>query len=87
MCHFCSVLLEVRDVANNSMICRRFVLYDKVSDVELNQESTNGLHVSSAQNHTGYKWQSSGTEGKYLYIYYIETCYICINKVTITNVK
>ncbi|XP_060563555.1 uncharacterized protein LOC132722945 [Ruditapes philippinarum] len=59
-----SILLEVRDIANNSRIARRFVLYDKVSDVELNQESPNGLHVSSAQNHTGFKWQSAGSEGQ-----------------------
>ncbi|XP_060598180.1 uncharacterized protein LOC132751968 isoform X3 [Ruditapes philippinarum] len=59
-----SILLEVRDIANNSRIARRFVLYDKESDVELNQKSPNGLHVSSAENHTGFKWQSAGSEGE-----------------------
>ncbi|XP_060598183.1 uncharacterized protein LOC132751969 isoform X2 [Ruditapes philippinarum] len=59
-----SILLEVRDIANNSRIARRFVLYDKESEVELNKESPNGLHVSSAQNHTGFKWQSAGSEGQ-----------------------
>ncbi|XP_053374452.1 uncharacterized protein LOC123532684 isoform X3 [Mercenaria mercenaria] len=59
-----SILLEVRDISNNSRIARRFVLYDSVSNVELNTESLNGLHISSAKNHTGFKWQSMGTEGE-----------------------
>ncbi|XP_045170153.2 uncharacterized protein LOC123532684 isoform X7 [Mercenaria mercenaria] len=59
-----SCLMEVRDISNNSRITRRFVLYDNVSDVELNTDSPYGLHISSARNHTGFKWQSTGREGQ-----------------------
>ncbi|XP_053374459.1 uncharacterized protein LOC128547004 [Mercenaria mercenaria] len=59
-----SCLMEVRDISNNSRITRRFVLYDNVSDVELNKDSPYGLHISSAQNHTEFKWQSTGKEGE-----------------------
>ncbi|KAH3716775.1 uncharacterized protein LOC127855045 [Dreissena polymorpha] len=57
-----SVLLEVRDNANNSRIARRFVLYDNTSSISLNNDTAK-LYVSSAVEETGYKWQAPASTG------------------------
>jgi len=53
----CSILMECRDNANNSIFARRFVLYDTVSRVQNISTGNRGLHVSSAVEETNYKWQ------------------------------
>lgn len=51
-------------MANNSRIARRLVLYDPISDIELNVDrGENKLHISSAEKQTNYSWQSNGAEG------------------------
>ncbi|XP_052094849.1 uncharacterized protein LOC127730466 isoform X2 [Mytilus californianus] len=52
-----SCILEINDKANNSEYVRRIVIYDKVSDVELN--STGRFYVSSASSSTNFTWQTS----------------------------
>ncbi|KAK3600798.1 hypothetical protein CHS0354_020475 [Potamilus streckersoni] len=54
-----SVLLQSTDMANNSKIVRRLVLYDSVSNISLSVEDDKALFVSSAVNETGYIWQTS----------------------------
>ncbi|WAQ93658.1 FER-like protein [Mya arenaria] len=53
-----SVLLKVSDMANNSRIARRFVLYDPVSEIAVSNESDKKLYISSAVEETGYAWQT-----------------------------
>ncbi|KAH3716742.1 hypothetical protein DPMN_059471 [Dreissena polymorpha] len=48
-----SVLVRVRDNANNSRTARRFVLYDATSSITLNTETAK-LYISSAKEETGY---------------------------------
>ncbi|KAL3832352.1 hypothetical protein ACJMK2_024004 [Sinanodonta woodiana] len=52
-----SVLLEVRDMANNSKIARRLCLYDNVSTVEI--DTQHKLYVSTATNISDNLWQAS----------------------------
>ncbi|WAQ93640.1 FER-like protein [Mya arenaria] len=54
-----SVLLKVSDMANNSRIARRFVLYDDTSVISLSNETDKKLYISSAVEETGYAWQTS----------------------------
>ncbi|KAL4222693.1 hypothetical protein ACF0H5_018734 [Mactra antiquata] len=58
-----SLLVEARDVSNNSRITRRFVLYDNVSTIELNDEPDRKLYISSAVEETGYMWQTTASDG------------------------
>ncbi|OWF45417.1 Fibroblast growth factor receptor [Mizuhopecten yessoensis] len=51
-----SLILETRDVANNSIYVRRFVLYDPVSAISVS--NNHRLFVSSAEADTGHNWQS-----------------------------
>ncbi|XP_052799140.1 uncharacterized protein LOC128230732 [Mya arenaria] len=53
-----SILMEVRDNANNSIIARRFALYDPDSTVTTNPSNLLGVHITTATPETGYKWQS-----------------------------
>ncbi|KAH3716767.1 hypothetical protein DPMN_059496, partial [Dreissena polymorpha] len=57
-----SVLVQVRDNANNSRTARRFVLYDATSSITLNTETAK-LYISSAREETGYKWQTPASTG------------------------
>ena len=57
--------MEVRDKANNSIIARRFVIYDNVSEISLNPEETGKLYVSSANPMSDFKWQTI-KNGKYI---------------------
>ncbi|KAL3832342.1 hypothetical protein ACJMK2_023994 [Sinanodonta woodiana] len=52
-----SVLLEVRDMANNSKTARRLCLYDNVSIVEI--DTQHKLYVSTATNISDNLWQAS----------------------------
>ena len=54
-----SILLEARDVANNSRIARRFVIYDPDSEITLNTGKNEKLFVSSADESTDYQWQTT----------------------------
>lgn len=49
--------METRDIANNSRIARRLVLYDNTSTVSV--MSDHALYVSSAVEETGYVWQTA----------------------------
>ncbi|WAQ93656.1 hypothetical protein MAR_006127 [Mya arenaria] len=53
-----SVLLKVSDMANNSRIARRFVLYDDTSVISVSNEMDKKLYISSAVEETGYAWQT-----------------------------
>ncbi|XP_053393450.1 uncharacterized protein LOC123562440 isoform X2 [Mercenaria mercenaria] len=53
-----SVLVEIRDTANNSRIARRLVLFDDQSEITFNERPNGKLYVSSAVEETGYKWQT-----------------------------
>ncbi|XP_052799359.1 uncharacterized protein LOC128230970 [Mya arenaria] len=53
-----SVLLKVSDMANNSRIARRFVLYDDSSMISVSNETDKKLYISSAVEETGYAWQT-----------------------------
>jgi len=69
MFNCCSILMECRDIANNSIFARRFVLYDNVSTVQHVSTGNRGLHVSSAVEITGYKWQPDTGRKHYLFCY------------------
>ncbi|XP_052796120.1 uncharacterized protein LOC128228694 [Mya arenaria] len=56
-----SVLLKVSDMANNSRIARRFVLYDDTSVISVSNETDKKLYISSAVEETGYTWQTPST--------------------------
>ncbi|WAQ93645.1 hypothetical protein MAR_006116 [Mya arenaria] len=56
-----SVLLKVSDMANNSRIARRFVLYDGTSVISVSNETDKKLYISSAVEETGYAWQTPST--------------------------
>ncbi|XP_053393446.1 uncharacterized protein LOC123564849 [Mercenaria mercenaria] len=58
-----SVLVETRDIANNSRTSRRLVLFDDQSEITLNENLDGKLYVSSAVAETGYKWQTA-SEGE-----------------------
>lgn len=60
-----SVLMTIRDEANNSRIARRFVLYDPVSNISLNPNDNGKLFVSSAGEDSGYRWQTSVSDDDY----------------------
>ena len=70
-----SVLIDTRDLSNNSRIARRLVLYDDMSEITIGTEKK--LFFSSAVAETGYKWQTTSDDGnltiiitkKYIYIY------------------
>ncbi|XP_033761790.1 uncharacterized protein LOC117343520 [Pecten maximus] len=51
-----SLILEIRDLANNTVYVRRFALYDPVSDITVS--SDHQLAVVSAEADTKYGWQS-----------------------------
>ncbi|XP_060086135.1 uncharacterized protein LOC132565501 [Ylistrum balloti] len=51
-----SLILEIRDRANNTVYIRRFALYDPVSEITIS--SDHKLTVTSAEADTGYIWQS-----------------------------
>ncbi|WAQ93664.1 TIE2-like protein [Mya arenaria] len=53
-----SVLLKLSDMANNSRIARRFVLYDDTSVISVSNETDKKLYFSSAMEETGYAWQT-----------------------------
>ncbi|KAK3603157.1 hypothetical protein CHS0354_042990 [Potamilus streckersoni] len=53
-----SVLLETRDMANNSKIARRLFLYDNVSRVEIDKTNEHKIYISSATSVSGYLWQA-----------------------------
>jgi hypothetical protein len=57
--------VETRDVANNSRIARRLVLFDDKSDITLNTRPDGKLYVSSAVAETGYRWQTSDLNGTF----------------------
>ena len=50
------IMLESHDNAGNVKYGRRFVLFDNVSKININDKKP--LRVSSASNHNGYKWQT-----------------------------
>lgn len=52
-----SCILEVSDEANNTRYARRFVIYDKTSQVTV--RDNNPLYCMSASEHSGYKWQTN----------------------------
>ena len=70
--------MEVRDNANNSIIARRFALYDPVSTVTTNPSNLFGVHITTASPETGYRWQSR-TNGKSQMVDYYEICYAVVN--------
>ncbi|XP_052800641.1 uncharacterized protein LOC128231640 [Mya arenaria] len=53
-----SVLLKVSDMANNSRIARRFVLFDATPEITISSEPDKKLYISSAVKETGYAWQT-----------------------------
>jgi hypothetical protein len=52
-----SCILEVSDEANNTRYARRFVIYDKTSQVTV--QDNNPLYCMSASEPSGYKWQTN----------------------------
>lgn len=58
-----TILLEVKDFANNVRYARRFVLYDNTSVIAIN--NTSPLLVNTGFNKTKYKWQTN--HGKLCY--------------------
>ena len=52
-----SCILEVSDVANNTRYARRFVIYDKMSQVTVRDD--NPLYCMSASESSGYQWQTN----------------------------
>jgi hypothetical protein len=54
-----SCILEVSDEANNTRYARRFVIYDKTSQVTV--QDNNPLYCMSASEPSGYKWQTNIT--------------------------
>ena len=54
-----SVLMEVRDKANNSRITRRFAIHDDQSEITFNTEDAGKLFVLSADEQNGFKWQTT----------------------------
>lgn len=51
--------METRDLANNSRIARRFVIYDDQSDITVSTDESERLFVSSADAVNGYNWQTT----------------------------
>lgn len=51
-----SLILEIRDFANNTIYTRRFALYDPDSSISVSD--AHQLAVTSARADTGYRWQS-----------------------------
>ncbi|KAK3603163.1 hypothetical protein CHS0354_042996 [Potamilus streckersoni] len=54
-----SVLLEARDMANNSKITRRLCLYDNVSTVEIDTTEMHSMYIATAAGESGFMWQGS----------------------------
>ena len=52
-----SCILEVSDVANNTRYARRFVIYDKTSQVTVRDD--NPLYCKSASESSDYQWQTN----------------------------
>lgn len=57
--------METRDLANNSRIARRFVIFDDKSNITVNRDESKNLFVSSADVANGYTWQTS-IDGMYV---------------------
>ncbi|CAC5401878.1 Mast/stem cell growth factor receptor kita [Mytilus coruscus] len=53
-----SCILEVSDNANNTRYARRFVLYDRTSEITTQNE--NPMKCTTASSSTGYIWQTNG---------------------------